>query len=95
MRTPHTDQRPEQQVRDLSRAGAAGERSGEQSDLGGYLESPLWNAEQLAAFLHRAPGGVKKSAQRGELPVAAKTKRPWTWSAAEWLRWKDSARTYV
>lgn len=53
----------------------------------------LWNAEDVARFLRRKPGGVCKSAQRGELPVAAKTRRPWTWLRSDWERWAESPRT--
>lgn len=53
----------------------------------------LLNVDQLAAFLHRKPGGIRKAAQRGELPVAAKTRRPLTWLRSDWERWAASPRT--
>ena len=49
----------------------------------------LWTAEDVAVFLNRKVGGVKKAAQEGTLPVPAKTRRPWTWNPDDWKRWRD------
>lgn len=53
----------------------------------------LWDAEQLAAFLHRKPGGVRKAAQRGELPFPAKTRKPWTWLRSDVEAWVQRRST--
>ena len=53
----------------------------------------LLTADQLAAFLHRTPMAIKKAAQRGQLPFAAKTRKPWTWLRADVERWASNPRT--
>jgi hypothetical protein len=53
----------------------------------------LWDVEQVAAFLHRKPGGIRKAAQLGQLPVPAKTRKPWTWLRSDWERWAERPST--
>ena len=36
-------------------------------------------AEDVAALLHRKPGGIKKAAQLGAMVPAPFQKRPWLW----------------
>lgn len=52
----------------------------------------LWDADQLAAWLHRKVGGVKRAAQEGRLPVPYLQKHPYVWNANDWYRWAEGKR---
>jgi hypothetical protein len=60
-----------------------------------WEDLPLFlTAEHLADLLHRAPGGIRKAAQKGTLPGPAPIgKKPWTWNRDEWRRWYEGGRT--
>lgn len=55
----------------------------------------LLDAEQVAAIYRRAPGGIKKSCQRGQFVPAPIATRPYRWRKCDVLRHVEGARVVL
>lgn len=49
---------------------------------------------ELASLLRRKPGGVRKAAQEGRLPVQPLCRKPLTWSREAWRPFINGTRRW-